>query len=102
MTGRSIGDRLETAFRHLAELAVDATRTLEERVERLGRRAEVLAPVAPTRLRRIIPAVARMRAVPLMAPRLACKGIGDLGAVCSGGSQMRSQPHIRPAIGVMP
>ena len=45
--GRPVGDRLEAALRDLAELAVDATRALEERVERLGRRAEVLAPVAP-------------------------------------------------------
>jgi hypothetical protein len=40
--------------------------------------------------------------VPLMAPRLACSASARSAAVCSGGSQMSSQPHIRPAIGVMP
>ena len=53
-------------------------------------------------VRRIIPAVARIRAVPLIAPRLAWSASAISAAVCSGGSQMSSQPHIRPAIGVMP
>ena len=52
--------------------------------------------------RRIIPALARMRAVPLIEPRLAWRAVARSAAVCSGGSQMSSQPHIRPAIGVIP
>ena len=44
----------------------------------------------------------RIRAVPLIAPRLAWSASASSAAVCSGGSQMRRQPHIRPAIGVMP
>jgi len=52
--------------------------------------------------RRIIPALARMRAVPLIEPRLAWSASARSAAVWSGGSQMSSQPHIRPAIGVMP
>ena len=49
-----------------------------------------------------MPAVASIRAVPLIAPRLACSASARSAAVCSAGSQMSSQPHIRPAIGVMP
>ena len=40
--------------------------------------------------------------MPLIAPRLAWSASAISAAVCSGGSQMSSQPHIRPAIGVMP
>ena len=52
--------------------------------------------------RRIIPALASMRAVPLIAPRLAWSAAARSAAVCSGGSQISSQPHMRPAIGVIP
>ena len=48
------------------------------------------------------PALERIRAVPLIAPRLAWRASAMSPAVCSGGSQISSQPHIRPAIGVMP
>src|SRR6266545_4437936 len=52
--------------------------------------------------RRIIPALASRRAVPLIAPRLAWSASAISAAVCSCGSQMSNQPHIRPDIGVMP
>src|SRR5260221_7986442 len=52
-------------------------------------------------VRRIMPALARRRAVPLIAPRLAWRAAAVDSAVCSDGSQMSSQPHIPPAIGGM-
>ena len=48
------------------------------------------------------PTVSRIRAVPLIAPRLAWSSSASSAAVCSGGSQISSQAHIRPAIGVIP
>src|SRR4051812_29418244 len=53
-------------------------------------------------VRRMSPEPARILAVPLIAPRLACRAAAMSAAVCSTGSEIRSQPHIRPAIGVMP
>src|SRR4029079_17048534 len=53
-------------------------------------------------VRRTRPALASSRAVPLIAPRLACSASAISAAVCSPGSQMSRQPRIRPAIGVMP
>jgi hypothetical protein len=53
-------------------------------------------------VRRMKPAEVRIRAVPLIAPRLAWSASAISAAVCSGGSQRRSQPHILPAIGVIP
>ena len=55
-----------------------------------------------TRGARIMPAFASSRAVPLIAPRLACSASAMSPAVCSGGSQISNHPHIRPAIGVIP
>src|SRR3954453_13707077 len=53
-------------------------------------------------VRRIRPEPARSLAVPLIAPRLPGRAAAMSAAVCSTGSEIRSQPHIRPAIGVMP
>src|SRR5664280_1546237 len=54
------------------------------------------------RMRRIIPVDASEAAAPLIAPRLALSATARSPAAWAGGSQMSSQAHSRPAIGVIP